>query len=285
MRNRLVIFITILLTSIAWGQTQNAQSSGGQSTGGQSGGQQSMPGMDMSGGTAHHDISKDMPVGDSDKDADREASAHVMNSMEGHMDMGPHMKMTSLRPAKPGDATRAQQVADEARKASEKYTDYHTALADGFKIFLPEVPQKIYHFTNYGYAMEAAFRFNPEHPTSLLYEKQGDDYKLVGVMYTAPKRFGEDQLDERIPLSVAQWHEHVNFCTAPASMTPTEKKKAYLGHNAQFGLRGSITTQEACDAAGGTFHPVVFNWMVHVYPFERNQANIWSAERQHGDAD
>ena len=53
----------------------------------------------------------------------------------------------------------------------------------------------------------------------------------------------------------------------------------------QFGLRGSIATQEACDAAGGTFHPVVFNWMVHVYPFEKDQANMWSVERQHGDAD
>jgi hypothetical protein len=287
MRNRLVIPVTILLTSIAWGQTQNAPSGGSQSTGAPSGGQQSMPGMDMSGGTTHHDMSnmKDMPMGESDKDADRDASAHVMNSMEGHMDMGPHMKMTALRPAKPGDVARAQQIADEARKASEKYTDYHTALSDGFKIFHPELPQKMYHFTNYGYAMEAAFRFNPEHPTSLLYEKHGDDYKLVGVMYTAPKRFGEDQLDERIPLSVAQWHEHVNFCTAPASMTLAEKREAYLGHNPQFGLRGSITTQEACDAAGGTFHPVVFNWMVHLYPFEKDQAKIWSVERQHGDAD
>lgn len=27
--------------------------------------------------------------------------------------------------------------------------------------------------------------FNPEHPTSLLYEKHGEDYKLLGVMYTA----------------------------------------------------------------------------------------------------
>ena len=30
-------------------------------------------------------------------------------------------------------------------------------------------------------------RLNPDHPTSLLYEKQGDGYKLIGVMYTAPK--------------------------------------------------------------------------------------------------
>ena len=44
-------------------------------------------------------------------------------------------------------------------------------------------------------------------------------------------------------------------------------------------------TSQANYAAGGTFHPVIFNWMVHVYPFEKDQANIWSVERQHGDAD
>jgi hypothetical protein len=281
MRNGIEVVILVLMCSVAWGQTANTQS-----TGAQPGNSQSMPGMNMP-GMSGHDMSnmqvKDMPVPaekDGGKDAESDASTHVMNSMEGHMDMGPHMKMTSLRQLKPGDAARAQQVAEEARKASEKYTDYHSALADGYKIFHPELPQKMYHFTNYGYAMEAAFHFNPEHPTSLLYEKHGDDYKLIGVMYTAPKRFTEDQLDERIPLSVAQWHEHVNFC-AP----PSDRRKEVLAPHAEFGLRGSITTQEACDAAGGTFHPVIFNWMVHVYPFEKDQAKVWSVERQHGDAD
>jgi hypothetical protein len=238
-----------------------------------------MPGMDMS-GISHQDMSnmQDMPMGE-DKD-DTSASAHVMHSMEGHMDMGPHMKMTALRPIKLGDAKRAQQVADEARKASEKYKDYHVALTDGFKIFLPNVPQTVYHFTNRSYAVEAELRFNPDHPTSLLYEKHGNDYKLIGVMYTAPKRYSEDQLDERIPLSFAQWHEHVNFCIPPLG-----RWHELASPSPQFGLRGSITTQEACAAAGGRFHPVIFNWMVHVYPFETDQARIWSVERQHGDAD
>jgi len=275
MGNRIAVLIAaIFLCSVAWGQAQSAPSNGAQSSG-----QQSMPGMDMTG--SGHDMSdmKGMPMGD-DKDTDSEAGAHAMHSMEGHMDMGPHMKMTALRPAKPGDAARAQDVVEEARKASEKYMDYHVALADGFKIFHPEIPQKMYHFTNPRFAIEAQFRFNAEHPTSLLYEKHGDDYKLIGVMYTAPKRFSEDQLDERIPLSVAQWHEHVNFCLPPAG-----KRGEMMGVHPQFGLRGSINTQEACDAAGGRFRPVVFNWMVHVYPFEKDQAAIWSVERQHGDAD
>jgi hypothetical protein len=271
MRKQVAFLISALACSIAWGQTQTPPAKS----------QQSMPGTDM----PAHDMSNMKGMSndkdkDKDKDADNDASAHVMNSMEGHMDMGPHMKMTPLRPPKPGDAARAQQVADEARKAAEKYTDYHVALADGFKIFLPNVPQKMYHFTNYGYAMEAAFKFNPEHPTSLLYEKHGDDYKLIGVMYTAPKRFGEDDLDQRVPLSVAQWHEHVNLCAAP----PDQRGEG-LGPHPKFGLRGSIVTQDACDAAGGTFHPVIFNWMVHVYPFEKDQAAIFSVSRQHGDAD
>jgi hypothetical protein len=159
---------------------------------------------------------------------------------------------------------------------AEKYKDYHTALNDGFQIFLPNVPQKTYHFTNYGYAFEAAFGFNPEHPTSLLYEKHGDDYKLVGVMYTAPKRFTEDDLDQRIPRSVAQWHEHVNFC-AP----PTPLKMEPMSPNPKFGFRGSISTKEECEANGGTFKPLVFNWMVHVYPLEKTEAEIWAVDRDH----
>jgi hypothetical protein len=275
-RNRTAFSISLfLLSSTLWGQQPAAGSNS------QPNSSQTMPGMDMSG----HDMSnmKGMSTG-SDKteqdDKDSEGGMHAMHSMEGHMDMGPHMKMTALRPAKPGDTERAQQVVEAARKASAKYIDYHAALNDGFKIFHPEIPQKMYHFTNYGYAFEAAFGFNPEHPTSLLYEKHGEDYKLIGVMYTAPKRLDEEELDQRIPLSVAQWHEHVNFCTAPAG-----RKNEYMVPHPQFGLRGSITTQQACDTAGGTFHPVIFNWMVHVYPFEKDQTSIWSVDRQHGDAD
>jgi hypothetical protein len=263
----------MLICNSAWGQSSTPSNSV------PSAGQQSpaaaMPGHDMSN-------MKDMPMS-AGKGADREdnaAGTSVMHSMEGRMDMGPHMKMTALRPPKPGDAERARQVVEEARKVAEKYLDYHTALADGFEIFHPEVPQKIYHFTNYSYGGEAFVYFNPGHPTSLLYEKHGDGYKLVGVMYTAPKRFTEDDLDERIPLSVAQWHEHTNFCGPPA-----DRRDEMFAPHPQFGLRGSITTKEACDAAGGTFRPVIFNWMVHVYPFEKDAASIWSVERQHGDAD
>jgi hypothetical protein len=210
-----------------------------------------------------------------------DGSAMAMNSMESHhMDMGPHMKMTSVRSIQPGDQAKADQVAQAARAAADKYKDYKAALADGFKIFLPNVQQKQYHFTNYRYAFEARDHFDPSKPTSLLYEKDGDDYKLIGVMYTAKKDASEDELNSRIPLSIAQWHVHVNLC-----LPPRDKKEDVLPQSSKFGLRGSIATKESCDAAGGKFYPQVFGWMAHVYPFEQKAEDIWSVERQHNHMD
>jgi hypothetical protein len=205
-----------------------------------------------------------------------DGSAHAMLSMSGRsMDMGPHMKMTTLRDLKPGDQEKADQVVAAARQAAEKYTDYKVALADGYKIFLPNLPQKQYHFTNYRYAFEAAIQFNPDHPTSLLYEKTGDGYKLIGVMYTAPKSSNWNDLDQRIPLSVAQWHAHINLCLPPA-----DRRSEAWGPHPKFGLAGSITTRTDCDAAGGKFKPQKFGWMVHLNPFEQKPEDICSDERQ-----
>ena len=256
-----IFCIAVLAASVALGQQQGAQSG-------------SMTGMDMSG----HDMSSADHAGSKEVSGmDSESGMHAMHSMEGHhMDIGPHMKMTALRSPKPGDQARAEQVVEAARRVADKYKDYHTALSEGFQIFHPELPQKMYHFTNYSNAFDAAFEFKPDRPTSLLYEKHGDDYTLVGVMYTAPKRFTENDLDKRIPLSVAQWHEHVNLCFAP----PDRKKEAIPPH-AKFGFAGSIATKEECDANGGTFKPIVFNWMVHVYPLEKNEADIWDVTRGH----
>jgi hypothetical protein len=210
-----------------------------------------------------------------------DGGASAMRAMEGHhMDMGPHMKMTVLRPLQPGDQQRAEQVVIDARAVAKKYQDYKVALADGYKIFLPNVPQKMYHFTNYTNAFYARNHFDPSRPTSLLYEKHGDDYKLIGVMYTAKKDASQDELEQRIPLSIAQWHAHVNLCVPPRSQ---REDVIQPGH--KFGLNGSIATQEECDAAGGRFFPQVFGWMVHVYPFEQKPDDIWSVERQHSHND
>jgi hypothetical protein len=183
-----------------------------------------------------------------------------------------HMYMTALRDPKPGDRARADAVVAAARQAMAPYQDYRKALADGYEIFLPNVPQAQYHFTNYAHGLESRSSFDPSKPTSLLYKKTADGgYRLVGAMYTDRVDATEDEIDARIPLSIARWHQHINFCKAPP-----ERKAEYFGTDAKFGLLGSITTREACEAAGGEFHPHFFGWMVHVYPYEKDPNAVWS---------
>ncbi len=176
----------------------------------------------------------------------------VHDMMRGHHHRnGPHMKMTPPRPRTKADEDRAEKIAAGLRSALEKYSDHHAALADGYRIFLPNLPQPEYHLTSYWHGFLEAFAFDPARPTSLLYKKTGDGYELVGAMYTMPKNATEDQLNARIPLSVASWHLHTNLCMPPRE----ELKKADW---TKFGLRGSISAEEACDAAGGRFRPVIF---------------------------
>lgn len=198
-------------------------------------------------------------------------------SMPGMAHMAGHMHLTAPRPMEPGDERKADAVVAAAKQAMEPYQDYRKALADGYQIFLPNVPQRIYHFSKPEYAREARWRFDPLKPTSLLYKKTAAGYKLVGVMYTDRVGAGEDELNRRIPLSIARWHQHINFCEAPPG-----QGGGYFGPDARFGLLGSITTQEQCDAAGGEFHPHIFGWMVHVYPYETDPKRIWSVDDEDG---
>ncbi len=201
-------------------------------------------------------------------------------------DMSGHMTMTKLRPVQPGDQARADAIVTAARKTADRYTDYRKALADGYEIFLPGVKQHVYHFTDKANAARNTRSFDPARPTSLLYERgpaanTGDEpsYKLVGVMYTAPYRVSEDELNRRVPLSIAQWHLHTNLC-----LPRLGSMRELAAPGSKFGLQGSITTEAACDAAGGRFLPHIFGWMVHVYPYETDPAKIWSEgmDDEHG---
>jgi hypothetical protein len=124
------------------------------------------------------------------------------------------------------------------------------------------------------------FSFDPARPTSLMYKRVSGGYELVGVMYTAAEQATQDQLNERVPLSIATWHLHTNLCLPP----PGQQVK-WVGPGAQFGLAGSITTAQACEAAGGSFKPVIYNWMVHVWPFETDPSKIWATEEHPGIMD
>jgi hypothetical protein len=219
----------------------------------------SMPGMNMDG----------MKM---DDDSTNHAQTGAMQSMahSHHMAMdAAHMRMTPARPVADGDRERAQQIVDALAPAIQKYKDYRVALAEGYRIFAPNVPQPVYHFTNYWNGFLEGFTFDPARPTSLLYKKTKDGYELVGAMYTAPKTATLDELNERVPLGIARWHQHTNLCIPKA---PQARRADW----SKFGLTGSISTEQACSEAGGRFYPVIFGWMVHVYPFESSSAQIWA---------
>jgi hypothetical protein len=211
----------------------------------------SMPGMDMD-----------------DAKANEARAVHDMTPghMGGHSF---HMHMTSMRPQTPVDTARANEIVSQLRSGIEKYKDYHVALNEGYKIFLPNLPQPEYHFTNYVSGFLQAFTFDAARPTSLLYKKTSDGYELVGAMYTMPKRATEEQLNKRMPLSVAMWHLHTNLCMP-------QKGQLRNADWTKFGLKGSIATQEACDDANGRFQPVIFGWMVHVYPYEDSLDRVFA---------
>jgi len=183
-----------------------------------------------------------------------------------------HMCITPQRPMQPGDEERIKGLIAQIRVAIEKYKDYRNALADGYVIANPKVVQPQYHFTNDAYVRLADTQFDPAKPSSLLYwHTSTQRFRLEGVMYTDSTSATLSELDQRIPLSVARWHEHINFCAAPAN-----KVREYHGENPRFGMFGSIHTAEACKAAGGTFFPVIFSWMIHVFPYEADLKDLFS---------
>src|SRR5580704_10207195 len=234
-----IAFIAIVSFALAGAATslvarQTAQRTQQQQPSNESGQNQTMPGMDnsMPGMDMDHDM-PGMKMGHGADERDQQAEHGAMDAMSHmhHHQMGPHMYMTKLRTATPQDWAKADQIATELRESIEKYKDYHAALADGFRIFMPNLPQSEYHFTNYYNGFLESFTFDPTRPTSLLYKKTKTGYDLIGAMYTMPKRVSEEQLNERVPLSVAQWHMPPNLCMPP---------KGQRGHAdfSKFGFQG-----------------------------------------------
>lgn len=197
-------------------------------------------------------------------------------SMNAAMDMNPHMRMTALRAPSAGDSARARALVDTLRRALAKYRDVEVARADGFKQFAPQLKnQRVYHFTRNWNAVKAAFSFDPAEPTSLLYKKDASgNFVLTGAMYTAPRRASEDDLNARVPLSIARWHEHVNICIPRRG--DAERWKEMKNEQMLFGPAGAIATKAECDAAGGRWFAQLFGWMVHADVFSgEDLATVW----------
>ena len=190
------------------------------------------------------------------------------------------MEMTPRRAANAADSARAAKLVSELRTATAKYKDVRVAVDDGYRQFAPQLKNlPVYHFTNNRHALRNAFSFDPERPTSLLYRKdQTGSFVLIGAMYTAPKRFSADKLNERVPLSVAQWHKHVNWCIPPKG--DNRRWLETRDGKPVFGPLG-VDSREECQAAGGRFYKEMFGWMVHANVFESDDPKvIWGDDHK-----
>jgi hypothetical protein len=199
--------------------------------------------------------------------------------------MARHMAYSSTRPLTPADSVRAARVIHELRQAVVRYQDVRLAEADGYKMFAPQLKnQPQYHFTRNWNAARNQFGFDPARPTSLLYKRnERGELVLTGAMYTASKRTSEAELDKRVPLSVARWHRHVNWCVPKRS----EKDRWFELKNARpvFGPLG-VSTEEECKAANGRFIRQAFGWMVHANLLAGNDLrSIWHDDHMEHDHD
>ena len=202
--------------------------------------------------------------------------AAAEQSMSATMVMNPHMRMTAPRTPTAADSARARALADTLRRVLATYRDVEAAKADGFRMFAPNVKnQHVYHFTRNWNGVKAAFTFDPAEPTSLLYTKDASGrFVLDGAMYTAPRRASEDDLNARVPLSIARWHEHVNICIPKRGAS--ERWKEMRNGQMLFGPAGVIATKSECDAEGGRWFAQLFGWMVHANVFAgKDLATVW----------
>lgn len=184
-------------------------------------------------------------------------------SMGGAIVETPHLKLTAMREPNVRDSARGAEVLRDLREGIDEYRDYRKAIEDGYRIFLPNVPMKVYHFTNYRRAIWEGRSFDAREPSSLLYERRPDGgYTLVGAMYVARREATPDELHARVPLSMTQWHAHVNICV-PARRARDRWRETVDG-TMKFGPAGAISTKEDCDREQGRFIPQLFGWMVHV---------------------
>ena len=220
--------------------------------------------------------------------AHMDSTATAVHAMASESDwkmaaMEKHMAYSSTRPLTTTDSAKAMQVVNELRQAIVKYQDVKVAEADGYKMFAPQIKnQPQYHFTKNWNAVRNQFGFDPARPTSLLYKKDGrGQLVLTGAMYTASRRTSEDELDRRIPLGVARWHRHVNWCV-PRRLEKDRWNETRAGRPI-FGPLG-VATKDECSAAGGRFIPQAFGWMVHANVFAGNDLrSIWHDDHMERD--
>lgn len=194
----------------------------------------------------------------------------------------PRLRMTTLRTPSAADSARGAALLESARRATAQYASIDKARAAGYRVSgqvmqgMAEMRGKgVLHATNIANALLNRSSFDPARPTALLYQPGPDgEFRLLGVMYTMPITATLDQLDAAVPLSLANWHQHINTCR-PARQRGKDASRLDM----KQALRH--LTRAECEAAGGVFMEEGRQWMVHVNAMAADPADVWD-HRGHG---
>ena len=167
----------------------------------------------------------------------------------------PHADFTSSRPGTGEDTARALAVVQRLREAIAPYADVKVAEAAGYRGhpgMEMQTGRGLVHLGDPKHKQDQDSAFDPSRPQALLYRRvPGGELTLAGAMFTAPGSASAEELDARVPLSVAMWHKHVNVCRPRRDAHRTVE------------LRRAATPEE-CEKAGGRFRSESPRYMVHV---------------------
>ncbi|QLE00219.1 hypothetical protein HX109_01060 [Galbibacter sp. BG1] len=191
----------------------------------------------------------------------------------------PHMAMTKKLPEQDGDQRRADSLVEVIEKNIIRFKDIDVAKEEGYEFFPPEPPadMNIVHLVHRKYSeKEMKKGFNSEKPGSILYERDGNGWKLIGAMITAPVDASKEELNDLAPLSVTQWHLHQKVCVPKPIWDKEEWQKTFPDGTPVYGPTSSIASKSDCEKFDGTFLPVVFGWMTHAYVYLDNPNDVWN---------
>jgi len=146
-----------------------------------------------------------------DMDDAKANEAHAVHDMTpGHMDAhNLHVHMTADASRNSRGRRARQRDRHAASLRHREIQGLHVASTTGYKIFLPDLPQPEYHFTNYWNGFLEAFTFDPAPRLPSSTKRLQPVTNLLAPCTTMPKRALKDQSRPR-PLSV-----HVAFAHQP----------------------------------------------------------------------
>src|SRR5438552_19135023 len=178
------------------------------------------------------------------------AAEHAMAGMVSNEDL--HLRLTPLRSPAPGDSARAAEILAGMRRELAKYRDVRVAEDDGFREFIPAAGAPVRHLTKLRWALQARNGLDPARPTSLLYQAGADrSLTLVGAMFTAPPQTSDAELNARLPLSLARWHQHINWCLPPLADARRRCRRQRTGSRCSARSRRSRRRTRVRRWAGG----------------------------------